>query len=786
MGKAFVFAALFTFGNAAVATTYTVTTTNDTVGVAGQFSLRDAILAVNAGSCMGDNIVFNLPATNMNVGGINYYQIRINYLDPAYLSGTVPTPLPTISCPVNIDGYTQPATTNFTAPATAGAPAPTPGSPLIEINGESIAANFAPTKPLLTPLINQRFPAGLVFIGRDPVTGCKGGTAGCTLLTNADNSIVRGLMINQFPRQGIYVYGADDMTIIGNYFGLDVTGEKATYANGRAEVGTSVAGSDDIKLGPSTGTYIGTTQADYLKGKIKVANRNVFGSSGRSAISMADLNDTSSTYGQCSDTVVTLPPPVGPGTTCRHPEIGSQNNVIQDNYIGLNKEGNCAIGGFTYAPGGSPGVPGDPGNCTSAGLRPVIGSNPAAIYSQRGGAAVFVQAVPANFDITSNTTINNVIGGLRPGQGNVVVANTNFGINMLAPDNQILGNIVGLNATGSSDTTNIPPIGRAPIVFQTGAFGNTVIGNTLANSLTSNGSSLFSGGGILVTTNGLTTVGITDVLAPNVVSNNYIGTNAAGAQSIGNKGSGITVVYDLPLLILNNVIAYNGNFATGGSLGLPGIVIRPFNVAGVEPPMRVSILSNQIYCNGLDNPVDPIDAQCGRGLGIDLNPTILPGGQVASGDGVTPNNPLNAATGPNDLQNFPLLSQAKRLGFLPIVNVNGSLNSVPNTYFLLQFFANDYAASETIPIVQGMGAVPVIIAQGKIYLGSWIVQTDSNGNSNFNALVLGLPNMLPTCSIDGASLGKSCINATATRLDVSNNEVNFSVTSEFSPAVVLN
>ena len=84
-----------------------------------------------------------------------------------------------------------------------------------------------------------------------------------------------------------------------------------------------------------------------------------------------------------------------------------------------------------------------------------------------------------------------------------------------------------------------------------------------------------------------------------------------------------------------------------------------------------------------------------------------------------------------------------------------------------------------------MGLQTVYISQGKNYLGFWIVKTDNNGNSNFNAFVLGFPKLLPMCSIDGGSPGKSCIGATATRLNVADDSVTPSDTSEFSPIVVL-
>ena len=63
-------------------------------------------------------------------------------------------------------------------------------------------------------------------------------------------------------------------------------------------------------------------------------------------------------------------------------------------------------------------------------------------------------------------------------------------------------------------------------------------------------------------------------------------------------------------------------------------------------------------------------------MGVDLS-LSYPGG-----DGPTPNDPLDADTGPNNLQNYPVLTGATQ------TTVAGTLNSTPNTTFTLEFFSN--------------------------------------------------------------------------------------------------
>ena len=86
--------------------------------------------------------------------------------------------------------------------------------------------------------------------------------------------------------------------------------------------------------------------------------------------------------------------------------------------------------------------------------------------------------------------------------------------------------------------------------------------------------------------------------------------------------------------------------------------------------------------------------------------------------GITPNDTGDADSGPNNLQNFPLLTTVSRDGASTIVE--GTLNSTPNTTFRLEFFAN------TACDPSGNG-------EGASYLGSQDVATHANGNASFSA-----------------------------------------------------
>lgn len=84
-------------------------------------------------------------------------------------------------------------------------------------------------------------------------------------------------------------------------------------------------------------------------------------------------------------------------------------------------------------------------------------------------------------------------------------------------------------------------------------------------------------------------------------------------------------------------------------------------------------------------------------------------------DGVTPNDPGDSDTGANNLQNFPVLTDAYQLE--TTVSISGTLNSTPNTQFRIEFFA--------IPTCDSSG-----YGEGKTYLGYNTHTTDHLGTAN--------------------------------------------------------
>ncbi|MBI3407250.1 MAG: right-handed parallel beta-helix repeat-containing protein [Planctomycetes bacterium] len=203
----------------------------------------------------------------------------------------------------------------------------------------------------------------------------------------------------------------------------------------------------------------------------------------------------------------------------------------------------------------------------------------------------------------------------------------------------------------------------------------------------------------------------------NTFAGNYIGTDATGTAPLGNENSGIVITDGgKGNRILGNTIAFNASRVVSAG----GVRIAFSGTTGNR------IQGNSIYSNS--------------GLGIDLTTT-------GAADGVTANDDGDPDTGPNNFQNFPVLSVAHSG---PKTFVAGTLNSLANTVLTLDFYASP-------------AADPAGYGEGARYLGSW---TGSTVGNDLSFAVL----------LAAATSAGEVITATATEEPTGN-------TSEFSAAV---
>ena len=190
-----------------------------------------------------------------------------------------------------------------------------------------------------------------------------------------------------------------------------------------------------------------------------------------------------------------------------------------------------------------------------------------------------------------------------------------------------------------------------------------------------------------------------------VIQGNSIGTDSTGASDIGNNFDGITIEDGASGNIIGlmpgdtttppgqnsaaNVIAYN--------LGAAVVVLVDTDTGNV-------VRGNSIYGNGPEPE--------------GLNAYTYDPGIVLGVSGRVQNQyPQNdAGTGPNGAQNFPTSTLVKNGSATEII---GTLKSLPNTSFTLDFYFNPTASLQDV-------------RQGQTYLGSSMVTTDASGFAGFD------------------------------------------------------
>lgn len=233
------------------------------------------------------------------------------------------------------------------------------------------------------------------------------------------------------------------------------------------------------------------------------------------------------------------------------------------------------------------------------------------------------------------------------------------------------------------------------------ALGNTGDGILLEGSSNNTIGGTGAGQGNLISGNGSAGILIGDS-SNNLILGNFIGTDVSGALALGNGGSGI---------YFDGEVGDSSGNSIGGTAANAGNTIA-FNGDSGVVIKRSQAINNQVSSNSIFS---------NSSLGIDL---------VDKGTGVTANDADDTDTGPNRLQNFPVLTSVSAAGL-----ISGTLNSDTKSSVYpvrLEFFANTSCDSS------GNG-------EGEVYLGSTTLAAP--GNFSFSATLI---------------VGKNFITATAT------------------------
>jgi hypothetical protein len=342
-----------------------------------------------------------------------------------------------------------------------------------------------------------------------------------------------------------------------------------------------------------------------------------------------------------------------------------------------------------------------------------------------------------------NTIEGNLIG--TNSAGTQALGNNGIGMLFWTGQNQIRNNVVSGNGTASSSA------GISIAGVESVAGNNILTGNKVGTDVTGSLRIANSGGGIVIrapktivggtnpgdgniisgnTGNGIIIVPIGYPTYENQILGNYIGTNPEGATNLGNTFSGISIDGSSNNLIGNaeesgkNLIAYNSQHGIR-------LVILDFG-GQINIPLNNSILANSIHSNTL--------------LGISLGSNIIP-----------PNDADDADTGPNNLQNFPEISQAS-VG-------SGQLN--------VSYFVPSLPGNSAYPIRVEFFSTNPNERQGKTFLG-FDEFTASDYSDGSKSVTIDLP--------AGVNLDPGN-QLTATATDANGNTSHFGTLVESEPGI---
>ncbi|MDX6443533.1 MAG: trimeric autotransporter adhesin [Blastocatellia bacterium] len=287
---------------------------------------------------------------------------------------------------------------------------------------------------------------------------------------------------------------------------------------------------------------------------------------------------------------------------------------------------------------------------------------------------------------------------------------TGVGLRVQSTSDSVLGNFIGTDVSGTLDLGNegsglFAPGSNATIGGATPDVFNLISGNDVDGILFSNSNS-------------------------NVIQGNLIGTRANGTSALGNNGNGISFsgggsgFNSIGGIGVGegNTIAFNG--LTGGD----GVRLDATAINGN------AIRGNSIFSNGK--------------LGINLV------GGIEDVNGVTANDAKDPDSGPNGLQNFPIITSVLVTGSTR--TITGTLNSTTADTFTIDFYQSPSCDTS------GNG-------EGKTYLGSTPVTTDGttgDGSFTFHPAFLTVGQVVTaTATTTGAFFNTSEFSACSSVID---------------------
>jgi CSLREA domain-containing protein len=378
----------------------------------------------------------------------------------------------------------------------------------------------------------------------------------------------------------------------------------------------------------------------------------------------------------------------------------ADNNVVQYNYIGVDVDGTTAISNGSSDV--EAGIRFDQGSDNDIANNVIAGNNAHGILM---GGDSFGNDIRANFIGTNRTfdDLGNEFDGVRlvtsPSSNTDetevydqnVIGYNRYGVYVGGDYHDITNNFIGTNDNGAN-------LGNSSIgVYVRSTNTDVIVGRSSVGGTTQPGNVIgFNGGdGILLSD-----------ANNSFVRQNYVGTNANGTD-LGNGRSGINIVATSSGSASDNRIGYSYGESLpsdpSANAGNRGNVIA-FNgdtgidIGGSGTAVNNNIRGNSIYQNGADNMTD---------IGIDLG---------RDGTTVNDNGNEDADSGPNNLQNFPVINS---------VNYNTSSGEVTIDYTVFTASGNADYGSDGLK-VDFYAADSEQGGEGKTYLDTQFYNTPSS------------------------------------------------------------
>jgi alpha-tubulin suppressor-like RCC1 family protein len=634
---------------------------------------------------------------------------------------------------------------------------------------------------------SNRVQGNYIGLLSDGSTALPNGGNGITIISSGNN-VVGGLtstpgtapgnLIAGNTGRGVSISGGANNVIEGNLMGTDAAGAIAR-ANARCIVldtgsaNNTIGGTDVRARNVLSGSEYGIILTDAgTIGNLIEGNYIGLNRAGTAAVSdrigIGIFNGANLNHIGGSITTPGAPPAnIISGNIDYGVFINTANqNFVEGNFIGTNPAGTAALNPALTTSAGiflQDNATGNTIGGATADLRNIIsghaGHGVAIIGTNCTGNFVrsnyigtdktgLIKVANGDTGVTLRGAANgNFIGGAAatPGvaPGNVIAGNADDNVSIFevvggnaTRNNVVQGNLIGTNASG---TAALDPTGIAAGVHILGGAKGNVIGGTLAGQR-----NVISGNndGVLIEQAGT---------SANSVLGNFIGTNISGTAAIPNRSSGVLISGGATLNNVGSTTAGAGNLISGNPIGvsvqnsltsnnlvqgnfigvqnnhtsaLPNtsdgvaIVDGATNIVGArrtDTGATVTAAGNLIAfnrANGVAVSGATAVANTIRGnkihdntrLGIDL---------AAAGDpanGVTPNDAGDADTGPNRLQNFPVVTSAAASP--SSVTVSGTLDSAPGKSYVVDVYASP-------------AADPSGFGEGATYVGTTVVTTAS-------------------------------------------------------------